>query len=119
MSPEQEPTADDARAASSLTVSLSSYIVTASIAIFGAQAVVVNSMLGKGNNSFIFVLVAILAALFLVASVYCGGSGIWHIIQNGAKGQWTITSKRLWFAWQVTFSLAGALLVVASSFIGY
>lgn len=106
---------EDLRAAAQLKVSLSSFVITAALAVLAAQGVIVNSVLEKASNSAAFFVISIFAAVCLVFSVICGGKGVQCIITNGENGEW---SKRIGshFNTQAISVLFGTILVIVSVF---
>ncbi len=109
---------EDARAAAGLVVSLSSYVVTAALAVLGAQAVVVTFILDKRTHLMPFYITTGLGGLALISSVIVGGWGIYEIAVAGAKGRWTVRTKGGKFNMQSVLALLGAILVVTSAFLG-
>lgn len=110
--------AEDQRAAANIAVSLSSYVIAASLAVLGAQAAIVTFVLDKRDAVVVFYLVSIAACIALVVSVISGGKGITEIYKKGHAGDWAVRTLRGYFNWQAVLSLLGVLLVVLSAFLG-
>jgi hypothetical protein len=110
--------AEDRRAASSLATTLSSYVITAALAVLGAQAVIVTFVIDKRRGLSSFYAVGGAGTACLVLSIILGGRGIWEIIQAGSGGNWEISPRNQKFNWQAILALAGTLLVVASALLG-
>lgn len=106
------------RTASGLAVNLSSYLITGSLAVLGAEAVVVTFVMDKRESLGAFAVLSVLACTSLVTSILCGGRGISELMSNGAKGEWAISSRSGWFDWQALLTLIGIVLLGVSLFLG-
>lgn len=95
MSNSARPTgsADDLRAASNLTTTLSGYLITAALAVLGGQAIVVTFVIDKRNELEAFYAVSAVGTASLVCSIILGGAGIYEIVQAGARGEWKVSTK--------------------------
>jgi hypothetical protein len=111
-------TADDRRAASALVTTLSSYIITAALAVLGAQAVLTTFVIDKREHLTAFYIVGGCGATALVLSIIAGGAGTYEIITAGARGDWKVTTRGGKFNIQAVLALIGTILVVASAFLG-
>jgi hypothetical protein len=111
-------TVDDRRAASSLVTTLSSYVITAALAVLGAQAVLTTFVVDKREHLTWFYRVGGLGTVALVGSIIIGGSGVYEIIGAGARGDWKITTRYRKFNLQSWLALLGTILVIASAFLG-
>jgi hypothetical protein len=109
---------EDRRAASSLIVSLSTYVTTASLAILAVEAAIATFVLDQRTELTFFYVLAGLGAFFLVLSVYLGGRGIDELSVAGHKGRWEVRTKSGLFGWQSSLALAGLVFVLASAFTG-
>lgn len=121
MSNSARPTgsADDLRAASNLTTTLSGYLITAALAVLGGQAIVVTFVIDKRNQLEAFYAVSAVGTASLVCSIILGGAGIYEIVHAGARGEWKVSTKGGKFNLQAVLALLGAVLVVASAFLGH
>jgi hypothetical protein len=106
------------RTASGIAVNLSSYLITGSLAMVGAQAVVVTFVLDKRDHLGLFYTVAFLAFVSLIASIYCGGKGIFELLQDGYKGDWKAETRSEVFNKQALLTLVGAVLLAGSTVLG-
>jgi hypothetical protein len=109
---------EDKRAAANIAASLSSYLMTASLGMIAAQAVIVTFVLEKRQNLLAFSIVSIAGFLVFVLSLYFGGRGIHEVYKDGFRGNWKVETSRGGFDRQSKCSLLGVLLVVASLFLG-
>jgi nitrogen fixation/metabolism regulation signal transduction histidine kinase len=112
------PSKDDLRAASGLVVSLSSYVMTATLAVLGAQAVVATFVIDKRKDLTAFYIVSVAGTLVLILSIILGGQGMDEIIKSGARGAWKVRTSGRKFNLQSILALLGAILVVISAFLG-
>jgi hypothetical protein len=111
-------TDEDRRAASNLVTTLSGYLITAALAVLGAQAVVVTFVIDRRDHLTSFYYVSGFGMAGLVGSIILGGAGIDEIVVEGAKGNWKIRTRRGKFNWQAILVLVGAILVAVSAFLG-
>lgn len=111
-------TADDRRTASGLVTTLSSYVITAALAVLGAQAVLATFVIDRREHLTAFYVVSGCGTAALVLSILVGGAGIYEIISAGARGEWKVMTRRRKFNTQVWLALIGTILVVASAFLG-
>jgi hypothetical protein len=109
---------DDRRAASSLVTTLSSYIITAALAVLGAQAVLATFVIDRREHLTSFYVVGGFGTAALVGSIIVGGAGVYEIIDAGARGEWKITTRGGKFNIQAWLALIGTVLVIASAFLG-
>jgi hypothetical protein len=114
----QEGKAEDRRAAANLVTTLSSYIITASLAILGAQAVLTTFVLDNREHLGGYYVVGGLGTCALVGSILVGGAAIYEIISAGFVGDWRITTRGRSFNTQALLALLGVILVIVSAFLG-
>ena len=107
-------TDEDKRAAVNIETSLSSYLMTAALAVIGAEAAVLTFVLDKREKLGSFYFVSGLGFLLLVASIYHGGRGIMEVYKNGFAGKWGVQTSKRDFNRQAILSLLGVILVFAS-----
>ena len=106
------------RTASGIAVNLSSYLITGSLAVLGAQAVVVTFVLDKRDHLLIFALISILAFVSLIGGIVVGGKGIYELGRRGYDGTWDVVARSARFNLQALLTLAGVLLVAISTLLG-
>ena len=111
-------TADDKRAASNLVTTLSGFVITAALAVLGAQAVVATFVIDRREHLTWFYVVSGFGAAALVLSIIVGGLGIDEIVAAGARGEWKHRTRGGKFNIQSILALIGAILVMASAFLG-
>lgn len=111
-------TPEDARAASSLVTTLSGFVITAALAVLGAQAVVATFVIDRREHLTAFYAVSAVGAAALVLSIIFGGLGIDEIVVAGASGNWKYRTNGGKFNIQSILALVGAILVMASAFLG-
>jgi hypothetical protein len=110
---------DDLRTASGMATALSSYVITAVLAVLGAQAVVVTFVLDRRTSLDSFYAVSAMATAALIGSVLFGGRGIWELTASGADGHWKIRTSKHLFEKQAVLALFGVTLVIVSAFLGH
>jgi len=111
-------TIDDRRAASNITASLSSYLITVALGVIAAEVVIVTFVFDKRENLFWFVLFSGLGLAASTLSIYFGGKGIGQLIRRGFDGDWIFRTDGGQFNAQAILALAGLLLVAVSVFCG-
>jgi hypothetical protein len=111
-------TPDDRRAASSLVTTLSGYLMTAALAVLGAQAVIATFVIDKREHLTSFYVVGGFGTAALIGSIIVGGAGVGEIIGAGARGDWKIKTRGSKFNLQAYLALIGTILVIASAFLG-
>ena len=110
--------AEDTRAAASLVASLSSYVITATLAVLGAEAVIVTFVFDKRTDLTGFYVFSGIAVVSLVASIVLGCAGVYEIASRGRTGEWVIKTRRGKFNAQAVLALVGLIAVVISAFLG-
>lgn len=108
---------DDKRAAVGIQASLSNSLITAALAVLGAQAAIVTFVLDRRVNLTLFYLWAGIGTLALITSMLCGGKGIASAYKSGFSGSWRETSKGQFQA-QTWLALFGVVAVGISVFCG-
>jgi hypothetical protein len=111
-------TIDDRRAASGLVTTLSSYVITAALAVLGAQAVLATFVIDRREHLMSFYIVGACGTVALILSILFGGAGVYEIIRAGARGDWKVTTRHGKFNIQSWLALIGTVLVIASAFLG-
>jgi hypothetical protein len=113
-----DPCAEDRRTAAGLTTTLSSYVITATLAVLGAQAVLTTFVIDRREHLASFYAVGGTGTALLITSIIFGGLGIDEIISGGFAGDWKIRTRGGKFNIQSWMALIGTILVVASAFLG-
>jgi hypothetical protein len=111
-------TIDDRRAASNITATLSSYLMTAALGVIAAEAVIVTFVLDKREHLAWFYLFSAVGLVSSVASIFFGGKGIFKLTKRGFDGDWVIRTTGGHFNRQAWFALSGVVLVAFSAFCG-
>jgi hypothetical protein len=111
-------TIDDKRAASNITATLSSYLMTAALGVIAAQAVIVTFVFDKREHLAWFYLFSAIGVASSVASIYFGGRGIFSLTKRGIDGDWVIKTGGGQFNKQAWLALIGVVLVAISAFCG-
>jgi hypothetical protein len=111
-------TLEDQRAAVTIQVGLSSAIVTATLAVLGAQGAIAVFVMDKREHLWLFYTVSVVAWGFLMGSMLVGGKGIAAAYKSGFDGNWRVQSPNGEFVKQVWLALVGVTLVVLSTACG-
>jgi hypothetical protein len=111
-------TIDDRRAASNITASLSSYLITVALGVIAAEVVIVTFVFDKRENLFWFVFFSGLGLASSTLSIYFGGRGIGQLIKRGFDGDWIFKTQGGQFNAQAILALGSLLLVAVSVFCG-
>jgi hypothetical protein len=117
-SAEDQRRAEDQRSAANICASLSSYVMTASLGVIAAQAVLATFVLDKRDHLTWFYVWGILGLVSSVVSVVLGGKGIGGIASSGFHGSWTLHPKHNYFDLQSKLCLIGMGLLICSLFCG-
>lgn len=86
-------TVEDKRAASNITATLSSYLMTAALGVIAAEAAIVTFIFDKRQHLAWFFLLSVLGLASSVASIYFGGKGIFKLTKQGFDGDWVIKTS--------------------------
>ncbi len=105
---------EDARTAAGMQASISSFVLTAALAIIAAEAAIVVFFFDKRNISIFGVFMLILCPVLVIASFIAGGQGLNQLSKNGYAGDWQITRVGGLFNWQAILTLAAALCLLCS-----
>jgi hypothetical protein len=109
---------DDRRAASNITASLSSYLMTVALGVIAAEVVIVTFVFDKREHLFWFDLFSGVGLAASTLSIYFGGKGIAQVVKRGSDGDWIFKTQGGHFNTQAYLALAGLLLVAISVFCG-
>jgi hypothetical protein len=108
---------EDKRAAVGIQVSLSNSLITAALAVLGAQAAIVTFVLDRRVGLTLFYVWAGTGTLCLIGSMLFGGKGIASAYKSGFSGTWSEKSK-VQFQSQTWLALIGVVAVGISVFCG-
>lgn len=106
------------RTASGISVNLSFYLITGCLAILGAQAAILASVLDKREGLLWFGIVSGTSFVCLIAAIVVGGKGIYEITERGFKGEWEISTQNGLFNRQAVLTLLGVILLAWSTLLG-
>lgn len=109
---------DDRRAASNITASLSSYLITAALGVIAAEVVIVTFVIDKREHLFWFYVFAGAGLAASTLSIIYGGKGIGELVRRGFDGDWIFKTQGGHFNRQSYLALAGLLLVAVSVLCG-
>jgi len=111
-------TIEDRRLAVSTTVSLSSFLITSSLGVIAAEAVLVTFVLDKRAHLLWFGITAGIGFIASVLSIYFGGMGITDLLKKGFDGDWVWKTQKGYFDKQALCLFAGLAIVGLSVFCG-
>ena len=111
-------TPEDQRNAANMFASLSSYVITASLAIIAAEVALAAFVLDKREHLIWFGTLLVVGLLLNVLSVAYGGRGVSAIAESGFKGIWTLKPTGDYFNVQAILCLAGMFCFLGSVFCG-
>jgi hypothetical protein len=111
-------TVDDRRAASNITATLSSYLMTAALGVIAAETLIVTFVFDKREHLIWFYILSGVGLASSVASIYFGGKGIFGLTKRGFDGDWLIKTNAGHFNLQAWLALLGVMLVAISAFCG-
>lgn len=109
---------EDERAAATIYSSLSSYVITASLAVIAAQAVLATFVLDKRDHLTWFYIWMVVGLLASVLSIVRGGRGIGKLASAGFKGAWNLKLDDDYFNQQAVLCLFGMACLLLSLFCG-
>jgi len=109
---------EDKRLAATTTVSLSSLLITVSLGVIAAQAVIVTFVLDKRHDLVLFTFFSGLGLLSSVISIIFGGRGIAELLKRGFDGDWVCKTDTGHFNRQAITVLVGLIAVAISVFCG-
>jgi hypothetical protein len=105
---------EDQRAAAAIQVSISSFVLTAALAVIAAEGALVTFYLDKRVIDWPGIVALALTPALVVASFIAGGLGLNQLSKNGYSGTWNITAASAQFNWQAIFTLLAACGIIAS-----
>lgn len=103
---------DDTRAAANITVSLSTQLIAAALAMLAAEGAFIAFVLGNRQVHWHFYLLALLTFLAFAGSIYFGGSGLHATRVAVFDGSWELATGIKSFVGQTLSAIAGILLFV-------
>lgn len=101
---------ENARAATTLTVGLSSSLIAGSFTMMGAIGALTIFLTDKRKVPPIFFMWVLVSYGLLFASIYCGGKGVSALVKMGFKGDWAIRTPENWFNAQAGYACLGCLV---------
>lgn len=108
---------EDLRAAANMTVTLSTQLMTASLALLAVEGAIFTFANDKRTPGGGFTISVGLCFLFLMASLYMGGRGINKVRKAVAAEDWSINKVRDEFAWQAVLGFLGLMCLILSLFL--
>lgn len=105
---------EDKRTAANMTVTLSTQLMAASLAVIAVEGAIYTFVSDKRIPSGWFTLFVLLVFLFFLSSIYMGGRGVNRVRKAVSDGTWTIESVRDEFAWQALLGVLGILFLFVS-----
>jgi cell division protein FtsB len=110
-------TAEDRKAAVSMWVTLSSQVITATLAILAVEGAFVTYVVDKRLPGAVFYALITLSALSLIFSILSGGVGISRLTVAGSHGRWELREGSSNFGMQSLACLVGVSLFFLSIFL--
>lgn len=105
---------EDKRAAANMTVTLSTQLMTASLAIIAVEGAVYTFVLDKRTPTNLFTFLVMLVFFFFILSIYMGGRGVNKVRKAVFDGSWKINDVRDEFAWQALLGVVGLVCLFLS-----
>lgn len=105
-------TEEDKRNAVQISITLSSQLVTAALAMLTVEGAYVAYVLDKRVPEDYFGLVSMLSAIFFILSVFIAGKAITAARNAGFDGNWNLESGKGQFNLQALFNALGLFLLV-------
>lgn len=112
--PSEDP--EDRRQASSLTVTLSTQVIAASLAVIAIIGAISTFVLDKRQTPWWTGGYIAVCLTIEVISIFLGGQAIWKTIKDGYRGTWAIAGKK--YDWQAKLCLTGFVLTLLLLFVG-
>lgn len=105
---------EDNRTAANMTVTLSTQLMAASLAIIAVEGAIYTFVNDKRIPSGWFTVFVVLVFLFFLLSIYMGGRGVNKVRKAVSDGTWTINLVRDEFAWQALLGVLGIMCLFVS-----
>jgi len=106
---------EDKRRAVEITVTLSSQLITAALAMLAIEGAYVAYALSERSVTSIFLWAAALSGLSFISSIFIAGKGITEARNSGFAGAWDIQVARRKFNWQAITLLIALLLFAGTA----
>lgn len=108
-------TPDDLRAAASIAVSLSEYLITVALAVLAGQAGFATVVVDKRNRLNPYYVATLIALALLVASIIYGGKAVAEVYHSGISSEWRDNqAASRGFNLQATFLMIGFIVGLLS-----
>jgi outer membrane murein-binding lipoprotein Lpp len=107
---------EDKRCAVGFSITLSSQLIAAGLAMLAVEGAYVSYALGARATTRAFVPLSLVAGLAFIVSIFVAGKAITQARNAGFDGGWTLEAGRSMFNWQATLLLV-ALVALAGSFL--
>ncbi len=105
---------EDKRAAANITVTLSTQLMAASLAVIAVEGAIYTFVNDKRIPSGWFTVFVILVFFFFLLSIYMGGRGVNKLRKAVFDGTWTIDLVKNEFAWQAFLGVLGIICLFVS-----
>ncbi len=105
---------ENQRTAANMTVTLSTQLMAASLAVIAVEGAIYTFVNDKRIPSGIFTTSVICCFLFFVLSIYMGGRGVNAVRKAVFQGNWTIECVKKPFAWQAFLGVLGLICLILS-----
>jgi outer membrane protein OmpA-like peptidoglycan-associated protein len=107
---------EDKRSAISFSVTLSSQLVTAALAMLTVEGAFVAFALSNRSVETGFTLFVLLAGVSFILSIVIAGKGITAARDAGFQGNWSLEAGKNYFNWQAILCLTGLVLFFGALF---
>jgi hypothetical protein len=105
---------EDQRTAANMTVTLSTQLMAASLAVIAVEGAIYTFVNDKRLTSFAFTASVLFCFLFFMLSIYTGGRGVNEVRKAVFTGNWTIDKVKNPFALQAFFGVLGLICLFMS-----
>lgn len=105
---------EDQRTAANMTVTLSTQLMAASLAVIAVEGAIYTFVNDKRITGGAFTASVLFCFLFFMLSIYAGGKGVNKVRKAVFKGNWTIDKVKNPFALQAFFGVLGLLCLFMS-----
>jgi hypothetical protein len=107
-------TEEDKRTAVGISVTLSSQLITAALAMLAIEGAFVAFALGNRNVIGGFLCLSVLTAILFILSIFIAGKGITKARNEGFKGTWKLEAGENHFNWQAILCILGLASFMAT-----
>lgn len=108
---------EDKRLAVNMSITLSTQLMAAALAILAILGAFTTYALKERVVPSFFMILAIVAFLLFIVSIYFGGKGISKSNRDGFEGNWSIEKRKSYFNKQAIFCFLGLFLFVGLLFL--